>query len=134
MAQLGAMSVTSAPTVGTVDTTEMYSAPPELTVPELIEKVSRDYNLDPRSTLAIAKCESQFRHYSKNGEVLRGQVNPRDVGVFQINEDYHLEKSRELGFDIYTPTGNIEYAVWLMSAYGRAPWVWSRNCWSRTMS
>ena len=31
---------------------------------------------------------------------------------------------------IISPAGNIEYAVWLMSAYGRAPWVWSRKCWS----
>jgi len=104
---------------------------PKPTVPELIELKSREYGVDSRLALAIARCESQFRQYDdKTGEVLRGKSNRRDVGVFQINEQYHLEKSRELNFDIYTAAGNIEYAVWLMSAYGRAPWVWSRKCWS----
>ncbi len=103
---------------------------PEPTVPELIELKSREYGIDSRLALAIARCESQFRQYDKTGAVLRGKANWRDVGIFQINEQYHLEKSRELDFDIYTTAGNIEYAAWLMSASGRAPWVWSRKCWS----
>ena len=108
---------------------QVYSVAPELTIVELIEKTSREYGVGSRSALAVAKCESHLRHYNEAGEVLRGEVNRYDVGVFQINEYFHLEKSRELGFDIYTPTGNIEYAIWLMKAYGRAPWVWSRQCW-----
>ncbi|MEK7208884.1 MAG: transglycosylase SLT domain-containing protein [Patescibacteria group bacterium] len=112
-------------------TIEVHSAPPEMTIPELIEKTSRDYDLDPRLALAVAKCENNFKHYNQDGEVLRGRANRYDVGIFQINEQYHLAKSRELGFDIYTPDGNIEYAVWLMKTSGRAPWVWSQPCWSK---
>ncbi|MBI2100906.1 MAG: hypothetical protein HYT47_02720 [Candidatus Vogelbacteria bacterium] len=108
----------------------VFDSASEPTIPELIALKSREYKIDPRLALAIARCESRLRQYDETGLVLRGESNPRDVGVFQINEQYHLEKSRELGFDIYTAAGNIEYAIWLMSAYGRAPWVWSRKCWS----
>ena len=125
------INLTSAKTANPI--IEVHSAPPELTIPELIEKVSRDYNLDPRLALAVAKCENNFKHYNQDGEVLSGRANRHDVGVFQINEQYHLAKSRELGFDIYTPDGNVEYAVWLMKAYGRAPWVWSQPCWSKAV-
>lgn len=104
---------------------------PEPTTSELIELKSRKYGIDSELALAIARCESHLRQYDdKTGEVLRGKANRRDVGVFQINEQYHLEKSRELDLDIYSAAGNIEYAIWLMSAYGRAPWIWSRKCWS----
>ncbi|MBI2097329.1 MAG: transglycosylase SLT domain-containing protein [Candidatus Vogelbacteria bacterium] len=112
----------------------VFDNAPEPTAPELIELKSREYGINSRLALAIARCESRFRQYDKKtGEVLRGERNRHDVGVFQINEQYHLEKSRELGFDIYTAAGNVEYAIWLMSAYGRAPWVWSRECWSRAV-
>lgn len=115
-----------------VDILVLDSAP-EPTVSELIELKSREYGIDSGLALAIASCESRLRQYDdKTGEVLRGKANRRDVGIFQINELYHLEKSRELDLDIYSATGNIEYAIWLMSAYGRAPWVWSRKCWSAT--
>ena len=108
----------------------VHTIAPELTIQELIQKVSREYDLDPNLALAVAKCESRFNQYNKAGEVLRGEANHYDVGVFQINEQFHLEKSRTLGFDIYTPKGNVEYAIWLMKAYGRAPWVWSKKCWN----
>lgn len=106
---------------------------PEPTMSELIELKSREYGIDSSLALAIARCESRLRQYDKTGEVLRGEANRRDIGVFQINEQYHLEKSRELDLDIYSAGGNVEYAIWLMSAYGRAPWVWSRKCWSHAI-
>src|SRR6185503_2906496 len=32
----------------------------------------------------IARCESTFRQFDENGQVLRGKVNKGDVGVMQI--------------------------------------------------
>lgn len=79
----------------------------------------------------IATCESTLSHFDQDGKVLRGVVNSKDVGLFQINEYYHLEKSIELGFDIHTPDGNVQYAVWLFKNEGSTPWNWSKNCWSK---
>ena len=35
--------------------------------------------------IEVARCESTFRQYGKDGRVIRGKENPLDVGVFQIN-------------------------------------------------
>ncbi|MEK7552741.1 MAG: hypothetical protein AAB505_01375, partial [Patescibacteria group bacterium] len=98
------------------------------------DQTSQDYGVDPKIATLIARCESNLNHYNRAGEVLRGRVNPQDVGTFQINEKYHLEKSRELGLDIYTLEGNIEYAMWVMDNQGKSAWRWSRRCWDKKRS
>jgi len=79
---------------------------------------------------AIAFCESTYRQHDDNGQVLRGKQNSQDVGLFQINEKYHLKTSQSLGFDIYTTEGNIDYALWLIKNQGSYHWKWSQHCWS----
>lgn len=76
----------------------------------------------------IAKCESGLRQFNSDGSVLRGLVNSHDVGLFQINEDYHLAAAISLGIDIYTLEGNIAYALWLVENQGYAPWIHSNHC------
>jgi hypothetical protein len=92
---------------------------------------SKKYDLDTNTALRIAKCESTFRQYNENGEVVRGKVNPADAGVFQINEKYHLSQSEAQGFDIHQTAGNIEYAMWLMKKEGTRHWNWSKPCWGQ---
>lgn len=87
------------------------------------------YGLDPDLSLRIARCESELRQYNKDGEVLRGIHNPQDVGIFQINEKYHLQDSQKLGLDIYSAEGNIEYAMEIMKRDGVRHWNYSRACW-----
>jgi hypothetical protein len=77
----------------------------------------------------IAECESHFRHYDANGNVLRGEDNPRDIGVMQINEKFHLTEALALGLDIYTINGNLAYARYLYEKFGVAPWKHSKKCW-----
>ena len=101
----------------------------EYTIPELIEELSGRYGVNPTSALDIARCESRLQQFREDGTLVRGKKNPRDVGVFQINEKYHLERSKALGFDVYTTAGNIEYAMWLMARDGDRPWRWSEDCW-----
>lgn len=101
----------------------------EYTVLELIEKISAHYGVDGAVALDIARCESRLQQYHEDGSLVRGRKNRRDVGVFQINEKYHLERSRAEGFDIYTTVGNIGYAMWLMGRDGNRHWRWSENCW-----
>lgn len=91
-------------------------------------RVAQNYGVKPSLALRVATCESRLRQF-KNGEVLRGEVNPLDVGLFQINEKYHLGTSQKMGIDIYSRSGNIEYAMWLMSKEGTKPWLASSSCW-----
>lgn len=99
------------------------------TVEALIVALATKHNVNSNEALSIARCESHLRQFNENGEVLRGVQNPADIGVFQINEFYHLEKSKTLGYDIYTTRGNIEYAMWLMTKEGVRHWNYSRGCW-----
>jgi hypothetical protein len=82
----------------------------------------------------IAKCESRFRQYDKDGDVLRGEKNRLDRGVMQINEYYHNEDSEKLGFNILTLEGNTAYGRYLFEKYGVQPWISSSKCWGKTVA
>jgi len=97
-----------------------------------VEQYLRNEFADTPILVEIARCESTFRHFNDKGEVIRGRVDRADVGVMQINERYHLEKSRELGHNIYTIQGNIAYAKYLYGKSGAQPWSASKPCWSRS--
>lgn len=103
------------------------SAPVE---PELIiiEVKEQEETLPPVLN-RIAECESGNRQFNEDGSVLRGRVNSKDVGRFQVNEYYHLETSKKLGIDIYTWEGNTEYALYLYEKNGTRDWNWSKHCW-----
>lgn len=63
--------------------------------------------------------------------MIRGIVNPKDVGLFQINTDYHLKDSKDLGYNIFTPKGNVQYAMHLLKEDGVSHWKASKDCWSK---
>ena len=77
----------------------------------------------------IARCESTFRQFDPTGNVIRGKVNSKDVGVMQINERYHAEDSAKLGYNIYTLEGNVAFGRYLYDKYGSDPWSSSAPCW-----
>lgn len=83
----------------------------------------------------IAACESTGsvsgvpRHFGPDGNVLRGKINPKDVGVFQINEFYHQADALKAGIDIHTVEGNIKWARKLYERNGTRDWNWSKHCW-----
>ncbi|MEY2664560.1 MAG: hypothetical protein RIT04_368 [Candidatus Parcubacteria bacterium] len=89
------------------------------------------YFADTPMLIDIARCESEFRQYDRQGNLIRGRVNDQDVGIMQINEKYHLEKSKSLGYDIYTVEGNLAYAKYIYEKQGGAPWSASQKCWSK---
>ena len=95
-----------------------------------VEEFVKDYFSDVPIMAEVARCESTFRHYDENGNVLRGVVNRSDVGVMQINEYYHLKRSKELGINIYSIEGNVEYARYLYDKQGLQPWRASSRCWA----
>jgi len=99
-----------------------------------VEEYVRNYFSDIPVMVEIARCESRFRQYDKNGEVLRGEKNKLDRGVMQINEHYHIETSKKLGYDISTIEGNTSYARALFEKYGVRPWKSSFPCWGSTVA
>jgi len=79
----------------------------------------------------ICKAESGNKQFNSKGDVLRGKVNPSDIGYCQINEYIHNDEARRLGLDIYTEQGNKDYAVVLFLREGSAPWNSSKVIWNK---
>lgn len=71
--------------------------------------------------LPTIACESGFRQYHQDGTVLRSGTS--DVGITQINVDTWGLKAIELGYDIYTPLGNLNMAKYILSVQGPDAWV-----------
>lgn len=97
-----------------------------------VESAVREYFSDIPLMAEIAKCESRFRQFDKDGSIFRGIVNNQDVGVLQINEYYHLSRAKKLGIDVYTVEGNMEYARLLYKEQGAKPWSSSSPCWMKS--
>ena len=96
-----------------------------------LEQKAKVYFKDYPVLVEIARCESQFRQYDKNGNVLLGKVNKGDLGIMQINKYYHEDKATELGYDLNTVDGNLSYAKYLYEHEGDKPWVSSSKCWKQ---
>ena len=111
-----------------------FSATSAIIKQQTMEELVRNYYSDMPILVEVARCESQFRHFGKNGEVIRGIANAKDVGVMQINERYHGDKSETLGMDIYSLDGNLEYAKYLYEKEGTKPWRSSAKCWNRELA
>jgi len=89
------------------------------------------YFADTPILAEVAFCESRFRQFDENGNVLRGVQNNQDVGVMQINEKYHLETAQKLGLNLYTLEGNMAYGKYLYDTQGTKPWNYSSHCWGK---
>ena len=98
------------------------------------EEKFEDYPL----LVKICKAESQNTQFKKDGRVMRGTVNPSDIGYCQINEPIWNDTARKLGYDIYTEDGNKDMSVYIFLNQGSEPWNSSKcsaikktNCWSK---
>jgi len=94
---------------------------------EIIEESFKDAPI----LIEVARCESQFRQFNSDGQVLRGLVNRSDVGVMQINEKYHAASAIKHNYDIYSLEGNLGYARYLYETQGTKPWTHSKKCWNK---
>ncbi len=81
--------------------------------------------------IEVARGESEYRQFDSNGKVIRGRAVPDDIGVMQINEYFHGETAKKMGYDIYTTEGNVAYAKYLYGKYGLKPWSASAPCWNK---
>lgn len=77
----------------------------------------------------IAYCESGNTQWDSNGNVIRGVVNPMDIGKYQINTAVWGDEAYKLGYDVYTEDGNEAMALELYRRQGTDPWHASEWCW-----
>lgn len=93
---------------------------------ERVQELVREAFPDAPIMLKVAKCESQFMQHAYNPT-----NGSHDGGVYQISQKYHGKRMEELGLDPYDVKDNIAYARILYDEQGLAPWIWSKNCWSK---
>ncbi|MBI2610104.1 hypothetical protein HYW53_02920 [Candidatus Giovannonibacteria bacterium] len=93
--------------------------------------IASNHSTLPPVLSKIASCESGGNHYDKNGKVLKGLVNSKDIGKYQINSEYWKKEAEALGFDLYTEEGNEAMALAIYEKHGTWPWEPSRNCWDK---
>lgn len=79
---------------------------------------------------AISLCESEYRQFDKEGNVLFSEAGTPDKGAFQINK-VHWPRALELGIDLDTLEGNTQFAVLLFTEQGSGPWYPSQDCWDK---
>lgn len=96
-----------------------------------IQSYLHEQYFDTPILIEIARCESEFRQFDKNGNIIRGRVNADDVGVMQINEFYHAATARKMGLNLRTTEGNVAFGKYLYAKYGSSPWSASEPCWSK---
>ena len=111
------------PTHASADTQSPVSA-------RIVEQTVRAAYADVPVLIQIAKCESRFRQYDENGNLLYNEQGSSAVGVMQIMSSIHSDDARRLGFDIRTLEGNLGYARHLYEHQGTSPWNASAYCWS----
>lgn len=85
--------------------------------------------------LAVAWCESGHRQYAADGSVLENPAPYSSAsGIFQILRITHGPKAAEMGIDIMTPEGNMEFAEYLYEQNGLRDWEESRHCWESRLA
>ena len=108
------------------------AASPQFDNLELNTTTTREAEI-PAILFKIAQCESnnkQFVGSSTSPEsVIRGSITPTDIGKYQISEIYWGKKAKELGFDLFSESGNTQMALWIYKKNGVKPWSSSKPCW-----
>jgi len=99
-----------------------------------VEMAVREYFKDIPIMVAVARCESQFRQTLPDGSTLRGKVDPRDLGVMQINTGYHAAEAAKYNLDLHLLEDNMAYARILYEKKGTQPWNASAKCWNRSVA
>ncbi len=106
--------------------------PPTLSsAPDTMSAYVKQYFSDTPILADIAWCESRNRQWNPDGTTFRGEVNHSDIGIMQINVAYHADEAKALGVDLYSLSGNLEFAKYLYETEGAQPWSSSENCWGK---
>jgi len=98
---------------------------------QTVEEYVRAYFADEPVLADIAKCESRFRQFDKDGNILKNP-NSTAIGIMQVMSSIHSDRADDLGIDIKTIQGNLAYARFLYDEKGTAPWNASKACWGKS--
>ena len=77
---------------------------------------------------AIIDCESSNRHVV--GTLAKVGI---DIGKCQINTYWHGERAESMGLNLYDPSENMEYCLYLFKTEGVKPWRSSQECWQQEL-
>ena len=83
----------------------------------------------------ICACESvgdkdaEPRHFNEDGTVLIGEIDDRDIGSCQISTHWWGDTAKELGYNLWSKEGNINFAIYLYKTQGSHLWEQSSKCW-----
>lgn len=72
----------------------------------------------------ISICESSGKQFTSSGGVITSATH--DHGIMQINSK-HIKRAQSKGYDIFTPEGNMGFAMVLWKEEGLYPWVCARK-------
>ena len=90
-----------------------------LTQQQIIEDKHVGFAEMPLALQKVALCESSGKqHY--NNKIVKGLAG--EVGIMQIHP-VHFLRAKKMGYDLYSATGNMAYAVWLYQQEGLRPWT-----------
>jgi hypothetical protein len=123
-----ALSAVVTPVSGTA------TAPAPMPTAQSVHQYVETYFANEPVMISIAECESNFRQFDKDGQVLKNSEGSSAVGVFQILSSVHDSTAGTMGLDIDTLEGNVAYAQHLYQEKGTEPWKSSESCWSKPQS
>ena len=96
---------------------------------EHLDILSAKYGVSESLSRNIIKCESGGKPYAKNVNYQDGIAWSTDIGYWQINDYFHEESLKKLGFDIHNPSDNLEAGFFLLSTQGANLWSAGSKCW-----
>jgi hypothetical protein len=84
---------------------------------------------DAWEMINIAQCESGFKHWDDNGNVVvnKNDDGSTDWGVMQVNDKAWGEKAQELGHDITSLGGNLAMALYIRKESGAQAWTCNKQ-------
>ncbi|MBY0310121.1 hypothetical protein K2Q16_03185 [Patescibacteria group bacterium] len=131
VAVVGVYSILGA---GSVSAAAIATGTAGFSTPAEVEGLIRERFKEVPAMIEIARCESKFRQYNRDGSVLRGGVGGGMVGVYQFFESVHEPGASALGHNLHTLEGNVAYAEHVHDTQGTTPWNSSRLCWDVPVS
>lgn len=97
-----------------------------------ISRLASLYKVDESLAREIIRCESRIYKKATNENLDKnGNIWSKDHGYWQINDYWHEETAKKLGFNIYDEWDNLEYGFILISQQGTSPWSASKGCWDK---
>ncbi len=96
--------------------------PPKAEIRKILCETAERLGIPTEILMAIAFKESSWRHYAKDGSVLRGHWSPSDVGIMQISQKAHPAAFPRAGTDMrYNIEYGARYLEYQYERYGNWP-------------